>query len=636
MNNSKNLEKLHLANEENLKQAAELLIAKADKQDRADELAIAKAAKQDRADELIVVEAAKKDLAEELVIAEDELVVVKADRKDLAEELVIAEDELVIAETDIKDLEDELVSAEAAKKVRLDNLIIAKEAKKDLLDELEIAEADKKNRADELVIAEIEKAKREAELVIANIEKAKQAAALIIAKADKQDRADELVIAEIEKAKREAELVFANEELKLAREKEALAKELAIVNKKLAFQIKEKDKQALELVKAKEKAEESDHLKSAFLANMSHEIRTPMNGIHGFASLLERPNLSNDKQNEYLKIIQESGNRMLNIINDIVNISKIESGHMEVNMKESNINEQIKYIYTFFKPEIKEKGIHLSFKSPLPYKEAVIVTDREKLFAILTNLLKNAIKYTDRGFIDFGYIKKEDLIEFYVKDTGIGILPEKQEQVFERFTQADASSINSLGGTGLGLSITKAYVKMLGGKIWVTSEINKGSTFYFTLPCEDKTFKKNKFTNDAVNDEELEDARLMRKLKILIVEDDNTSEIFISAIVEDISKQIIIARTGKEAVKAYHENTDVDLILMDIQLPNMNGYEATKEIRKVNKDVVIIAQTAFAINSDRQKALDAGCTDYITKPINEDVLIEMIMKHLHKNSRLLE
>jgi len=702
MNKSKNLKKLHLANEENLKQAAELLIAKADKQDRADELAIAKADKQDRADELaiakadkqdradelaiakadkqdradelaiakadkqdradelIVVEAAKKDLAEELVIAEDDLVVVKADRKDLAEELVIAEDELVISETDRKDLqdelviaetdkkelEDELVSAEAAKKARLDNLIIAKAAKKDLVDELEIAEADKKNRADELVIAEIEKAKREAELVIANIEKAKQAAELIIAKADKQDRADELVIAEIEKAKREAELVianiekakqatefvFANEELKLAREKEELAKELAIVNKKLAFQIKEKDKQALELVKAKEKAEESDHLKSAFLANMSHEIRTPMNGILGFASLLERPNLSADKQKEYLKIIQESGNRMLNIINDIVNISKIESGLMEVNLKESNINEQIEYIYNFFKPEVSKKEIHLSFRSPLSSKESVIVTDREKLFAILTNLLKNAIKYTDRGFIDFGYTKKEDAIEFYVKDTGIGILPENQGQVFERFTQADASSQNSLGGAGLGLSITKAYVEMLGGKIWIASEINEGSIFYFTLPYGNERFKENK-ANDG---EVLDNAQTMHKLKVLIVEDDINSAIFISAIVEDISKQIIMARTGKEAVKAYHENTDLDLILMDIQLPEMNGYEATKKIRKLNKDVVIIAQTAFAINSDKQKALDAGCTDYITKPIKEDVLIEMIINHLSKNGRSLE
>ena len=670
------------------KRAEELVIAKAAKQDRADELVIAKADKKNRIEELAIARATKKDRADELVLADIEkakreselaianiekaknaadLIIAKAEKKDRADELVIAEiekakreAELVIANIEKSKREAELVIAniekeghaaefiiaEADKQDRADELVIAKEAKQDREDELLIAEADKQDRVNELVIADIEKSKRAAELVIANIEKAKNAADLIIAKADKQDRADELVIAEIEKAKREAELAIANikkakhtaefiftrDELKLAKEKEKLAEELEIVNKKLAFQIKEKDKQAIELVKAKEKAEESDHLKSAFLANMSHEIRTPMNGILGFASLLERPNLSNDKQYEYLKIIQESGNRMLNIINDIVSISKIESGQMELNMKDSNINEQIKYIYTFFNPEVLAKELHLSFTCPLQSSESVIVTDREKVYAILTNLIKNAIKYTDRGFIDFGYTKKGNFLEFYVKDTGTGIPLDKHIKVFERFTQADVSNIQSVGGAGLGLSITKAYVEMLGGKIWVESQVEKGSTFYFTLPYQ------NKSLNENIDDNQLDSKKSekINKLKILIVEDDKNSEMFLSTIVEDISKQIVIARTGKEAIEVYQENTDIDLILMDIQLPEMNGYEATQEIRKIDKDVVIIAQTAFAIDSDKKKALDVGCNDYIAKPINEDELISMIMTHFNKTSRILE
>jgi PAS domain S-box-containing protein len=383
----------------------------------------------------------------------------------------------------------------------------------------------------------------------------------------------------------------------------------------------------LEIIRAKEKAEESDRLKSAFLANMSHEIRTPMNGILGFADLLKEPNLTGEQQVEYINIIQKGGVRMLNIINDIVSISKIESGQMEVNIQESNINEQIEYIYTFFNPEIEAKGMQFSFKNSLHFKEAILKTDREKVFAILTNLVKNAVKYSEKGSIEMGYNKKANFLEFYVKDTGIGIPKDRQGPIFERFIQADIADKNAYQGAGLGLSISRAYVEMLDGKIWVESEEGIGSTFYFTLPYHSEMIKENSIENEILLP--VEDASI-NKLKILIVEDDESSEMLISIAVQKFGKEIITVKTGTEAVEACLNNPDIDLVLMDIQLPEMNGYEATRQIRKFNKDVIIIAQTAYALVGDKEKALQAGCDDYISKPIKGDELKQMIVKYLNK------
>lgn len=239
-----------------------------------------------------------------------------------------------------------------------------------------------------------------------------------------------------------------------------------------------------ELVQAKEKAEESDRLKSAFLANMSHEIRTPMNGIMGFAELLREPDLSTEQMQEYIRIIEKSGHRMLNLVNDITDIARIEAGQMKLSIHESNVNEIVKEAYKFFMPEAESKGINLSFITSMLPEEAVIKTDRDKLFATLSNLIKNSLKFTFSGSIDFGYQKKGEFLEFYVKDTGIGIPEEKQVSVFERFIQADMSNTRISEGTGLGLSISKAYVEMLGGKIWLESEVGKGTTFYFTIPLQ--------------------------------------------------------------------------------------------------------------------------------------------------------
>ncbi len=397
-----------------------------------------------------------------------------------------------------------------------------------------------------------------------------------------------------------------------------------------------------ELIKAKEHAEESDRLKSAFLSNMSHEIRTPMNGILGFAELLKEPGLTGETQQEYIRIIEKSGARMLNIINDIVDISKIEAGLMQVNFKETNINEKIKFIYTFFKPQTEEKGINFLFKNALTEKEAIIKSDNEKVYSILTNLVKNAIKYTEEGVIELGYTLRRTQntvdepvepaeMEFYVKDTGIGIPKDRQEAIFERFIQADITDKMAQQGAGLGLSISKAYVEMLGGKIWVKSDEGKGSIFYFTLPYqtepEEKIIPKNE---DWYEKSGCKANPEVSGLNILVAEDDETSEMLLSALVKEHTTTVLKASTGIEAVDICRNNPDIDLVLMDIQMPGLNGYEATRQIRQFNKDVIIIAQTAFGLSGDKEKAIEAGCNDYISKPINKDKLRSLIQQYFKK------
>ena len=383
-----------------------------------------------------------------------------------------------------------------------------------------------------------------------------------------------------------------------------------------------------ELILAKEKAEKSDHLKSAFLANMSHEIRTPMNGILGFTELLKEPRLSGEEKMEYINVIEESGARMLNLINDIISISKVESGQMEVYNSVVNINELIENICAFFGPETQHKNLKLSFSSLLPVQEAIIKTDKEKVGAILTNLVKNAIKFTGAGSIAVGYERKGSFLEFFVKDSGIGVLPEQIEIIFERFRQGSESLVRNYEGAGLGLSISKAYTEILGGEIRVESNVDEfgeknGSIFYFTIPYKPEN------TNSAESIKIIPEAikeNQVRKLKILIVEDDIISDLLISILIKRISSNIIKAGSGAEAIESCRRNPDIDLILMDIKIPEIDGYEATRQIRKFNKKVVIIAQTAYCLPGDRKKALEAGCNEYIAKPINLSVLNNLIKK----------
>jgi PAS domain S-box-containing protein len=480
----------------------------------------------------------------------------------------------------------------------------------------------------ELVFQNDEKEKRANELVIANKK-------LAFENKEKEKRADELIILNNvldfqnkEREKQAKELILANKELAYQnKEKGKRADELIIANKELAFQNDEKEKRATELTIAKEQAEESDRLKSAFLTNMSHEIRTPMNGILGFTELLKEPNLSSDDQQDYIQTIQISGARMLNTINSIVDISKIESGLMKVYIKETNINEKIEFTYKFFKPEVELKGLQFLVKNSLPSKEVIIKTDNEKVYAILTNLVRNAIKFTYEGSIEFGYEKKGDYLEFFVKDTGVGIPQNQHKIIFERFRQGSESHNRGYEGSGLGLSIAKTYVEMLGGEIWVESEEGKGSTFYFTIPYNSVSEEKIKIIN-AVSAEHKEVE--IKKLKVLVVEDDEISYSLLTKMLQKISYEVLHAITGVEAVEACRNNPDIDLVLMDIRMPKMDGNEATRQIRQFNTDVIIIAQTAYAFSGDKEKAIEAGCNDYISKPIDQTLLYELIKKHINK------
>jgi len=626
-------------NEEKEKRAAELDIANK-------ELAYQNNEKENRAAELII---ANKELAfqndekgkraAELILANEELLYQNREKEKRAAELIVANRELLFQNKEKEKRAAELVIANNElsfqnneKEKRAAELVIANK-------ELSFQNNEKEKRAAELVIANKElsfqnneKEKRDAELMLANEE-------LQFQNREKEKRAAELIIANKkllfqnkEKEKRAAELVIANKELAFQnKEKEKRAAELVIANNELAFQNNEKEKRAAELIIAKDQAEQSDRLKTAFLANMSHEIRTPMNGVLGFASLLKEADLTGEEQQEYIKLIEQSGIRMLNIINDIIDISKIESGLMEVRFKGSNINEQIDFIYTFFKPEMERKKIKFSMRKPLPEKEALIITDREKMYAILTNLVKNAIKFTDEGSIKFGYnLKKEEqtkVLEFFIKDTGIGVPKEKKEAIFERFIQADIADLRANQGTGLGLSISKAFVELMGGKIWVKSKEGTGSTFYFTTPYN---LYKQTFTGiDSFVQDTVRTNAQINKLRVLIVEDDQTSDLFLTTMLRKVSNEVLHAETGTKAVKACRDNPDLDLVLMDIKMPDMNGYEATRQIRKFNKDIIIIAQTAFAQTYDRIKALEAGCNDHITKPIIKETFLPLIQKYFN-------
>ena len=296
-----------------------------------------------------------------------------------------------------------------------------------------------------------------------------------------------------------------------------------------------------------------------------------------------------------------------------------------------DIYDKMKDLYSFFKPEATKKGIQLVYKNNLSEKKTTLRTDTDKFSSILTNLIKNAIKFTNQGNIELGYnIKKKKkitLVEFYVKDSGIGIPKNRQKAVFDRFIQADIEDKKANQGSGLGLAISKAYAEMLGGKIWVESEEEKGSTFYFTI--EHSSTPELKYITKNGGQIFIED-NISRKLNILVVEDDQTSQELISILVENLAEKIIQLGSGLEAIEKCRNNDDIDLILMDIQLPDLNGYEATKQIRKFNKDVVIIAQTAYALAGDKEKAINIGCNDYISKPIDREELLGKIENCLDK------
>jgi PAS domain S-box-containing protein len=389
--------------------------------------------------------------------------------------------------------------------------------------------------------------------------------------------------------------------------------------------ITESKRSRQELTEALNRATESDRLKTAFLQNISHEIRTPMNGIFGFASLLKNSQLSGEVQQSYIDIIMKSGKRMLDTLKDLMDISMLESGQIIINNTQTNIKNELISLCDFFKKDVDEKGMQIKCICALKIDETTVFTDKEKLIAILSNLIKNAIKYSDEGIILVTSSIAGDLIEFSVEDNGIGIPVSRQTAIFDRFVQADIEDVKVYEGSGLGLSISKEYVELLGGKIWVESVEYEGSKFCFTIPYSPVLSKIEK--QDVVipkND--------LFGLKILIVEDEVVSNEYLCIILDDISNTILHASTGKEAIEICRENMDFDIILMDVKMPLMNGYSATKKIREFNNNVIIIAQTAYALPGDRENAIAAGCNDYITKPLEKDSLIELIATHIEKKS----
>ena len=413
------------------------------------------------------------------------------------------------------------------------------------------------------------------------------------------------------------ELVFQNEE------KEKRAAELAIANKELVFQNEEKEKRAAELIIAKENAEESDKLKTAFLQNMSHEIRTPLNGIIGFSALLNFDDISKEEIKEYTALINQSGKRLIEIVNNVLDISKIQTGQIKIEQKAIVVISMFSDLFTFFSPIAIIKKISLKYHNEKDEQRSIF-TDEAKLHQILVNLINNALKFTKSGQVDYGYEVKGDFLQFFVKDTGIGIEEELYEKIFERFIQAEQSMTKNYEGAGLGLAISKGLIELLGGKIWVKSEIGKGSTFFFTLPYSHIILPSEKA------------ARYVEKLnkhahgKILIAEDDWIGFQYLNKIFAKSDITIVHAENGEQAVEIIKHTDDIDLVLMDIKMPVMDGIQATKLIKQIKPNLPIFAQTAYAFNEEKNNILAVGCDEYMTKPLNQEKLNKLIIKYLTK------
>ncbi len=375
------------------------------------------------------------------------------------------------------------------------------------------------------------------------------------------------------------------------------------------------------LVKAKDKAEEGDRLKTAFLHNISHEIRTPMNAIVGFSALLSEPDLSPETRQSFIETIVQSSNNLLAIITDIVDISNIDAKLVKISESEVDLNKVVTTVADIFRLRIKETSKPLNVKTNLPSEGVKILTDTSKFYQVLSNLLNNAIKFTHTGEIEIGYTIGMQKVEFYVSDTGIGISEVNFNKIFDRFYQVEYSETRQYEGTGLGLSISKAYVELLGGKIWVNSEIGKGSVFCFTIPLRE---------HEVVHSINLPKPNrgkvISRGKRILVAEDIESNYKLIRFYLASINVETIRAENGKDAVDQFRSNPDIALILMDIKMPGMDGYEAVKLIREINNKVPIIMQTAFA--DDKVKSLESGCNGFLPKPFNKAQLISFIEEYL--------
>ncbi len=378
---------------------------------------------------------------------------------------------------------------------------------------------------------------------------------------------------------------------------------------------------------AKSKAEESDTLKTAFLTNMSHEIRTPMNSIIGFSNLLMDMNLSPAKRSEYLSHILQSSSLLLSLIDDIIDISKIEAGQLNFNPEEFSLNPVVKERFKSFKDVNKSGELKFNLNLPEGGEDIICRTDIQRLRQVLGNLLSNAVKFTPSGLIELGYeiktVKDHLMAEFYVRDTGIGIHPDMHEIIFERFRQEDDSRTRSFGGTGLGLAICKKLVDMMGGEIWVDSEKGKGATFYFTIPV----FQKKQSVNDITRNSSGKKFNWKDKI-LLVAEDENSNYELIKATLNATGIKLIRAFNGEEAIDRVETNPNIDLVLMDIRMPKINGYDATRRIKAIRSELPVLAITAYAMTEDESKSREAGCDHYISKPIKPGFLLEVINQYL--------
>jgi len=391
----------------------------------------------------------------------------------------------------------------------------------------------------------------------------------------------------------------------------------------IARDITERKQTEEELIRAKEKAEENDRLKTAFLHNISHEIRTPMNAIVGFSTLLGEPDIDNPTRNSYIDTIIKSSDHLLSIITDIIDFSNIEANIVKITKNEVNLNSVIRSLYEQFLLKANEKKITMVSEPGLPDEESIILTDSTKLIQIISNLLNNALKFTHQGQIKFGYAVKYKLIEFFVSDTGLGIPKEHHQRIFDRFYQAEDPILKLYEGTGLGLAICKAYVECLGGEIRLSSIPGAGSTFYFTLPFE-KPANKVITTSSPIKETGFV---FPVKKKILVAEDNDSNFKLISYFLFGANAEIIRASNGKEAVEKCLSDQSIDLVLMDIRMPIMNGYTAVKLIREFRPDIPIIAQTAYV--DERTMAFECGgFSGIISKPFDKKDLLKVISKFI--------
>ncbi len=380
------------------------------------------------------------------------------------------------------------------------------------------------------------------------------------------------------------------------------------------------------LKSARDKAQESDKLKTAFLHNISHEIRTPLNAIIGFSGFLDQPDLTNTEKKKFIEIIHQSNNQLLNIINDIFNVSHIEAG--QVLMKEclTEVVSLLKNLYIRFLPETERKGLEMKLElKNFPEDGCLINIDEGKLIQVLSNLLGNSIKFTSTGHITLGCIKEKEALLFFVEDSGIGIPESEHGRIFERFYQVEKSITRAYSGTGLGLSISDAYVRLMGGEIKIESVPGNGSNFSFKIPVKEGIPPINEPTTKKV---EYKDSGL-KMSTILIAEDDMFSYQLLELLLRKMDFRIIHAVDGKQAVNICRSDEKIDIILMDIKMPVMDGYTAAAEIKKLMPDLPIIAQTAYADFEERQKALTTGFTDFITKPVTKTNLFAVLEKHLN-------